>query len=542
MNLEIVRKIIDEILNVAGIEVRAVDQRSFPEEDWLIVNVDPERLAVAQSLVHQIEAALSERVPSEAGRVWVVNFRPAIVDEDRVTQRDGGRLASKDIDQLIQLLEARSRTSDALPSLNYVEDPRTSLSAIGASRHHIVFGRRGVGKTALLLEAKRRSSNLGHATVWFNCHAVRHNDADDAFLSIVTVVLSAVLAHAGTSTADSFSALTELKKRSSALRDEMSGAKIPRIMPDLNAALKKVLGADRIQLDIYLDDFYLLELSEQPRLLDHLAGALRDCNGWLKIATIERLSKLYEPSQRLGLEVPHDASTINMDVTLEDPNAAQVFLESVLSNYTSSLGISSPRSIAKFQALGRLVLASGGVPRDYLNLFANSIVVARQERKLAREIGREDVAKAAGETARQKKRDLEEDVSSDDAERLLKFLKRLSDDVREKAYTYFLVNFSEKQSEAYPLLLRLVDLRFVHIVQQVLSDQHKPGVRYEAYVLDLSEYSEVRLRRGLDVLDLEKGEWSWRRTGHAGAMVKLQGTGLRDRLRQAPVIHISSLV
>jgi hypothetical protein len=269
---------------------------------------------------------------------------------------------------------------------------------------------------------------------------------------------------------------------------------------------------------------------------------LRDCDGWLKVASIERLTRPFEPSSKVGLEVPHDASIIDLDVTLEDPESAQNFLESVLSNYTTTAGISKPASITKPQALGRLVLASGGVPRDYLNLFATSIVVARTARELAREVGKEDVAVAAGRAARGKKRDLELDVASANARELLTALEQVAKYVKGRGHTYFLINVAQKMLHNYELLGQLVDLRFAHLVQAALSDQHRPGIRYEAYVLDLSEFTDIRLKRGLNVLDLEAGKWTWRLTGKARTMERLTSTQLRDRLRQAPVVDLQDLM
>lgn len=212
----------------------------------------------------------------------------------------------------------------------------------------------------------------------------------------------------------------------------------------------------------------------------------------------------------------------------------------MLSNYTTTAGISKPTNIAQAAALGRLVLASGGVPRDYLTLFASSIVAARS-RSRAREIGREDVAEAAGRAARSKKRDLEQDVSSDSAGSLLIALDVLSEEVRGAGYTYFRVNVSQKSHQFYGVLGQLVDLRFAHLIQSTLSDQHRQGVKYEAYILDLSEYSDVRLKRKLAILDLRDGTWSFRRSGKAGTQKQLPGTLLRDELRRAPIMDLERL-
>lgn len=536
---------VTEVLADSGIEVARVDERSFPEERWLIVYVPEASMLAAQSTAGVIERALNtspEHAEIDAGS-WVVTFRPAPVEAPQRALLPKGRLFTREVDQLVQLLEARSRTSDALPSLNYVEDPRASLAAVGASRHHLIYGRRGVGKTALLLEAKRNAERQGHVTVWFNAHVVRNLPPSEAFLAIAENALSALSKHAGSSSGSSFAKLGSLNEELKGLRASGRPTEIDvaRYLPDLNNALRGLLREGLLRMYIYVDDFYLFPSAGQSVVLDHLAAMLRDCDGWLKIASIERLTRPFEPSSKVGLEVPHDASIIDIDVTLEDPGAAQRFLESVLSNYTRTAGIRQPSAIAKPQALGRLVLASGGVPRDYLNLFAASIVVARTARELAREVGKEDVAVAAGSAARGKKRDLEQDVTSDNAEALLSLLGMVSAFVKGKEYTYFLIDMSQKSTHTYELLGQLVDLRFAHMVQGSLSDQHRPGTRYEAYVLDLSEFTDVRLQRGLNVLDLESGKWTWRLTGKGRTMQTLTGTQLRDRLRQAPVVDLESL-
>ncbi|MFI8128258.1 ATP-binding protein [Streptomyces diastaticus] len=534
--------LISDALEEAGISIVRVDERSFPGEKWFVVWVDEDSLVTAQSLAGSIEQALND-VSEVANQSLVVTFRPHRAEEKKAGElNDKGPLSGPKMDQLIQLLEARSRTSDALPSLKYMEDPRASLAAVGASRHHLVYGRRGVGKTALLLEAKRSAERDGHVTAWINAHTLRRLDFASAFLGIAEITLNSLIQHAGSSQGDSYVRLKESSARLAQLRAEgpVSDSVLGEMVAELNRSLRSVLREGLVRLYLYIDDFYLFPQTAQPHLLDCVAGMLRDCDGWIKVASIERLTRPFEPSSRIGIEVPHDASKIDLDVTLEDPGSTQRFLESVLANYTATAGLAKPSSIAQNAALGRLVLASGGVPRDYLNLFASSIVAARSRPK-AREIGREDVADAAGRAARSKKRDLEQDVSMDSAVSLTAALDTLAAEVRGAGYTYFRVDVAQKSHHFYELLAQLVDLRFAHLIQSTLSDQHRPGVKYEVYILDLSEYADVRLKRGLAILDLKDGKWNFRVSGTAGTQKQLPGTLLRDELRRAPVVDLERL-
>lgn len=527
---------VNAALHAVDIEPIDIQERTFPGEKWLIIYVAPAQLLVAQASAGSIEDLLNEDADSDER--YVVAFRATTPEEPARDSANAGRLSDTKIDQLIQLLEARSRTSDALPSLKYVEDPRASLAAVAATRHQLVYGRRGVGKTALLLEAKSKAQASGHATTWVNAHTLRDSTPGVIVMRIADALLSELVELGGTSGSSHFEALRACRQEildATSSGDEVNG--IGSMVSSVNAALRPVLAGDVFRAFVYIDDFYLFDIDSQPRILDGLAGILRDCDGWLKVASIERLTRPYEPSSRRGLEVPHDASKIDLDVTLEDPKGAQDFLESVLTNYTRSIGVDRPSILAKREALGRLVLASGGVPRDYLNLFSASIIAARSRPK-AREIGKEDVAVAAGSSARSKKRDLESDVSSAHSGELLRKLETWSGEVKAAGFAYFRVDVASQNTSDYEKLAQLVDLRFAHLVVASISDQHSAGRRFEAYVLDLSEWSDVRLKRGLKVLDLEEGVWIARLTGKAGTTQRLTGTGLRDKLRRAPALTL----
>lgn len=540
--------VVSTLLAESDIDVDQIEHRTFPGEHWLLVYVAPDDVGTAQGMAGKVEEELAAETPDD--EALVVMFRPR-PEQATAGRADTGEARTKKsqlfapaVDQLIQLLEARSRTSAALPSLRYVEDPRASLAAVSGPRHHVIYGRRGMGKTALLLEAKRYAEKQGHLSSWINAHGLRSLTGGEAAAVILEDVLEALSRSTGSSSAAPFEQLESLAGSVRAARSVKDAARVlGKLLPDLNRALRGILREDLLRLYIFLDDFYLIRPEHQPYVLDTIAGALRDCNAWIKVASIERLSRIYEPSTSMGLEAPHDVSRIDLDVTLEDPKAAQDFLESVLQNYLETSGLRTPRQIAKRAALGRLVLASGGVPRDYLSLIASSILVARESRpQAAREIGREDVAVAAGQASQGKKRDLELDVTSEQSGQLLSGLEALTSQVRGAGYTFFRVDLSTKNRPGYEILGQLVDLRFAHLVHGALSDQHRAGVKYEAYVLDLSEYSDVRLKRGLHVLDLEEGAWTWRLTGRERTYERLTGTQLRDRLRSSPLVDVDHLL
>lgn len=528
---------IQEILLAAEINSAEVKLREFPDEYFAVITVDQEEATTAESLSPEMQHAVGNIVSSEASSITViVRSRQSSPGKDnsRAARPRPSRLADPKVDQLIRLLEARSRTSVTVPSLQYKEDPRASVHSAAAPRNHIIYGRRGVGKTALLLEVRRAVEGRGECQHWVNAQIIRNLDPAEAFMTVMADALTVIISRLAV---DGPTALNLQSVRSS-LRESRDPGKV---IPAINSALKDILTLDTLGLYVFIDDFYLYPLEYQASLLDKLASTFRDCNGWLKLASIERLTRAFEPSTRLGLEVPHDATMIDLDVTLETPDTTQIFLESVVQSYITSVGISSPRSIAKPEALGRLVLSSGGVPRDYLNLFANSILEARKAREQAAEIGREDVSKAASAYSQRKKRDLEQDVGAQESQHILQALETLITQVKREHFTYFRIELSQKTLANYEFLARLVDLRFCHLIQASISDQHKAGIKYETYLLALSEYSDVRVQRNLNVLDIVNGAWVAKTTGNARASQQLTPTQLRDKLRNAPVVDLATI-
>jgi hypothetical protein len=60
-------------------------------------------------------------------------------------------------------------------------------------------------------------------------------------------------------------------------------------------------------------------------------------------------------------------------------------------------------------------------------------------------------------------------------------------------------------------------------------------------LLALSEYSDVRVQRNLNVLDIVSGKWVAKTTGKARSSELLSATQLRDKLRNSPVVDLVSV-
>ncbi len=125
-----------------------------------------------------------------------------------------------------------------------------------------------------------------------------------------------------------------------------------------------------------------------------------------------------------GIQVTQDANVISLDRGLQLAESTRDFLETILNNIAATAG-ASRAALLTDGALKRLVLASGGVPRDYLRLTAQAIHQAKNRGPTAKsgsgKVMAEDVNQAAGQTAPAKIADLHQDAPAEAAalERLL---------------------------------------------------------------------------------------------------------------------------
>jgi hypothetical protein len=240
---------------------------------------------------------------------------------------------------------------------------------------------------------------------------------------------------------------------------------------------------------VFLDDYHLVDSDQQPKVAEAIHGALKGARGWLKVAGLRSLLRVYDPKTKKGLQSPGDAQVISLDLTLVDPEAAEEHLRRILSNFLKLIGVDKMNSAVADGAFHRLVWANAGVPRDFLQMFSKSIEHAsRADRK---KVELTDANLAIGEFGQQKMADLEEDARNEE-----NFLKKALYAIEKHCLDKKKVNAFLIRSEAtpeYKAVQTLSDLRLFHLLHQTITP-HKAGERYEAYMLDYSLFTGFRRR------------------------------------------------
>jgi hypothetical protein len=268
---------------------------------------------------------------------------------------------------------------------------------------------------------------------------------------------------------------------------------------DLFRRMRDACGGDSY---LFLDDLYHIRKADQPQVIDYFHRIAKGNGLWLKVGTIRHRSRWYiNGDPPIGVKLGDDADEIDLDLTLEKYSLAKEFLTKVLKSFASDSGILLT-TILNEGATDRLVLASGGVARDFLAIFRRAVMIARERGDDSRgpKIGSEDVNRAAGEHEGTKREELKRDAVEDQVEIERQFDQIVKFCIEQARANLFLLDKSAQGKEV-DLIQELVDLRLIHFVSSRITVSKKPGKIYEAYMLDVSQYTGSRARRDFEIVN-----------------------------------------
>ncbi|MDA8563002.1 hypothetical protein N9L06_00970 [Mariniblastus sp.] len=266
--------------------------------------------------------------------------------------------------------------------------------------------------------------------------------------------------------------------------------------------LKTIAGCDAYLL---LDDLYHIRRAEQASVVDYMHSIGKGHGMWLKVGTIRHRSTWYvHENPPVGMKLGDDADEINLDLTLEKYRTTKDFLVKILSRLLTECDLKSTQFLTD-GTIDRLVIASGGVARDFLGILRRSIAFARERDNLENRprVGAEDVNMAAGEYDSTKRDEFKKDTYSDEEIALQITFDRVRDFCLDTANSNcFLVEQSATGPEI-DSLNELVDLKLLHRIRSrvTVNTATQKGKLFEAYMLDLSQYSASRKRRGLEIIE-----------------------------------------
>ena len=507
-----------------------------------------------------------------------------------MAMRQNQLLNSPDVDKLVIIVEEATRATSDSPK-RFIEPARGTLDRAKSRRHHLVFGRRGSGKTSLLRKAASDLSLKRVPIAIIDLEAFKGHTYPDVLLSVLIETLqsfSTWLSTAGLNPANKTSfwkrffgtptrppldrkrvddvrklvesemgelktllyeedkadltKKTQVKKSASEHGEATVGASagaggvsigagatsgasssieadkelVEKLKRDKMAFLvRRIIDFQKIfeqisslsESDAYviLDDLYHIVREDQAQVLDYFHRIVKGRSIWLKVGTIRHRTDWYHHGDPpIGLKLGDDADDIDLDITLEKYEMAKKFLLQILDALIKEAGLGGHGQLLADGGVERLVLASGGVARDFLTIFRKAVDVARERGETYRgeRINAEDVNRAAGEHDSSKRDDLKRDTL-EERSRLEAALQRIQDFCIENKVNCFLVE-RDSESEGQKVLGELVDLRFVHVADSRTTVRDIPGKLYTAYMLDISQYTGERRRREMRMVSFWK--------------------------------------
>ena len=361
---------------------------------------------------------------------------------------------------------------------------------IAASANHIIYGRRGAGKSMLMLYALHTRESEAQLSAWIDMqvYARRKDDA------VISDVLRDLL--------EQTSAILKEKDRHQDIIAKLQEPtvcedSIRHLLPSVRRLLSS-LAAKGAELFVFLDDFHVISEQLQPKLLDILYGVSRGNRIFLKLSAIETLTRTFDPATKVGLQVPHDAQLIRLDYNLTMPDKASQHIQTILGSHAVYCGLPSIRNLCtSADVIPRLTWVAAGVPRDALNLFTQAITKATLEGR--KHVSVSNVNVAASEAINTKLRELETDASAQAIE-----LQELLDKVREFCITKqrrnaFLVEI-KGDDPIFDRVRKLVDLRLLHVINEGITIG-EAGRKYLGLILDYGFYTGFRAARSVDLFN-----------------------------------------
>ena len=468
----------------SGLFGTEAEVRGRPDGDLLVIKVaNP-----TERLFRVLEAA-REQIALRSGEELRATLQRAA--KPNPLQSAEGRLLLRTLSESLNI-NRNSFKEDFFA--RYTKSVSAAEEQITAAANHVVFGRRGAGKSSLLLYGLHSRSSRGLASAWVDMQVYSQRSDVGVAIDLYLEIVSQIAPQLGTQ-ALADAVLSELRHlKSTSVVDEPL---IRRALPDVRRALGTFSAQGR-DLVIFLDDYHVLARQLQPRVLALLYAVTRGNGIFLKLSAIETLTQTWDAATNSGLQIPHDVQEIKLDYNLTIPEKATEHISSILDAHAVYWGLASIRSLCTSpDVLSRLVWVAAGVPRDALSIFGQAMTKA----SLAggKRVSVSSINLAASETVNVKLKELDTDASGE-AESLHALLEQLRDFcVRQQRKNAFLIEIRNDDA-VYQRILKLVDLRLLHVVNEGIS-VGEAGRKYLALILDYGFYIGVRAARSVDLFN-----------------------------------------
>jgi hypothetical protein len=296
-------------------------------------------------------------------------------------------------------------------------------------------------------------------------------------------------------------------------------------LPELKKSLREFFAVSANVKCIFLqiDDLYHLKRPDQAFVVDYIHRLCKDVPLFFKIATMRHASTMFadRDGQPIGAQERHDYQPINIDYTFSDFRRTETQNWQILMEYgrRAELNKQELQALFKGEGFARLVMAGGGVPRDVLSLFLESMSQSDGEA-----VGKDEVRVLSRSNLERRIEELKQDSQIDEQNILIAGIYVLREFCLTKKTNVFLVpeQLLQQEEEWKTLFSRLVDYRIIHQAGSALTHKSQPG-NFQAFAIDIGCYAHLRKMEGrFNEIDVSK-------------------SAAKDQMRSAPVLNTGDL-
>ena len=433
------------------------------------------------------------------------------------------------------------------------------LNDIKARQNHVVFARRGCGKT-LLLHYSSRQLDSSVKSVYLNCEDFKRHSFPNVLIEILDTLFheleqhlsgwfgkkkrsrdliagirrelgtlrtradtqeqsiresitsetgSSVGGEAATSRAPVSlrlgAGVTETRKAETERTYQILDDKIKELdtkLPRLKAQIREFFELSTTVKAVFLqiDDFYHLNRVDQPLVMDYIHRLCKDVPLYFKVATLKHATTLYadRQGQPIGAQERHDYQPIGIDFTFSEFRRTKEQNRRILHEFGSLAGMNAAEvdDLFKGEGFDRLVLAGGGVPRDCLSLFLE-VLEAVQSAGGDGRIGKDDIRILSRSNFERRIQELKQDSEGREQDTLIRGIYVLRKFCIDRRTNVFLVSeqMIQQEDQIRSLIYRLLDYRIVHGAGSALTHKSQPGT-YQAFAIDIGCYAHMRKLHG----------------------------------------------
>ncbi len=242
---------------------------------------------------------------------------------------------------------------------------------------------------------------------------------------------------------------------------------------------------------LFLDDFYQIPNINHPKILQYFHGIYKESKNYAfcinAVGIPESIKINYDGKTTFSKKDDFPSIVLNYD--LAKLELLQDNLVKIMVTLQPQLEISESdiKSLFSNDTLKYLVIASGGVPRDFMTTFADTLDNARK-REINTGIARIDLYKSIAKLKQDKDENRETELSEYSEKAIEKVIQFISDNIVKGLKTNVIL-YPKKDYEKHERLIKtLVNLRYLHIIKDHVTPESK---NFEAVglLIDMTFYA-----------------------------------------------------